>query len=170
MSPLHGPSAGADCSQALCVVSGEAWAKFERRLDRLRHLEIFFVCFFVLLSFFFLSFSFLFLSCLLCPILLIYRNAACQWPHKRLIPKSIGHRKRDCASFFVFFYFLVKNSRFTNLKTLFHFMHLEIWTQVPSNGLLDRASHARRMLAPFFTIATSLGMLLCMRMVIDMIE
>ena len=34
-----------------------------------------------------------------------------------------------------FFIFLVKNSRFANMKKLFHFMHLEIWTKVPTLGL-----------------------------------
>ena len=36
----------------------------------------------------------------------------------------------DFPNFF-FFIFLVKNSRFANMKKLFHFMHLEIWTKVP---------------------------------------
>ena len=34
-----------------------------------------------------------------------------------------------------FFNFLVKNSRFANMKKLFHFMHPEIWTKVPTLGL-----------------------------------
>ena len=33
-----------------------------------------------------------------------------------------------------FFIFLVKNSRFANMKKLLHFMHLEIWTKVPTWG------------------------------------
>ena len=33
-----------------------------------------------------------------------------------------------------FFIFLVKNSRFANMKKLFHFMHLEILTEVPTLG------------------------------------
>ena len=32
-----------------------------------------------------------------------------------------------------FFIFLVKNSRFANMKKLFHFMHLKIWTKVPTS-------------------------------------
>ena len=47
-------------------------------LHRHRHLDSLFVFFFFLLLFFLVSFSFFFLSCLLCPILLIYRNAARQ--------------------------------------------------------------------------------------------
>ena len=34
-----------------------------------------------------------------------------------------------------FFIFLVKNSRFANMKKLLHFMHLEIWTKVPIYSL-----------------------------------
>ena len=47
----------------------------------------------------------------------------------------------DFANFF--FIFLVKNSRFANMKKLFHFMHLEIWTKVPSQSQCERDSDAR---------------------------
>ena len=51
----------------------------QSHLKNISHPQSFFVFFFVLLFLiFFVSFSFLFLFCLLCPILLIYRNAAQQ--------------------------------------------------------------------------------------------